>query len=281
MIKHVFVVFLIFVAMAASIQAQGLPLRRTLGNRLERPSAVDSTNVSATNEWDKVLQEGREFWKSWPNKFDVTTDQIRAVYAASEQRHNCIYIGSIWWPTKKLGECVRIEFTNSWHRTSGKSCIILPSAHLIDTGKARLCNIFTLSPMPHRADYQSVFHNAIVSTFPQKMDAEGRVVWIATSGRRDIEELEWVDSEIERTLDNERAKWASARGMTLEKAKERRAKWGEIETINERLRVEKEINSLKMKKIEKRAATQDELLVIQEEVKRLHAAKAAAEKEVR
>lgn len=269
MTKHIFVVLMMVVSFA-SIQAQDLRSMRILERR--------TVGVFSTNEWDKALREVRAFWGGYySSRSNLSADQIRAVYAASEQRHNCVYVGTIWLPGKLFYDASkRMEFTNSWHAASGKSCIILPSEKLIEKGTAQpvsLLDIYTGSAPSrgsHSAGYDRVFNNAAVSTFPQKIDATGRVVWIATNGRRDIEELEWVDAEIERVLDNERTKWAVARGMTLEEAKERYAKWLEIEAINTRLRT--------IGAIEKREATQDELLVIKEELMRLREAKTILEK---
>jgi len=262
MTKHIFVVLMMVVSFA-SIQAQDLRSMRILERR--------TVGVFSTNEWDKALREVRAFWGGYySSRSYLSADQIRAVYAASEQLHNCVYVGTIWLPGMLFYDASkRMEFTNSWHAASGKSCIILPSEKLIEKGTARV-----FSPLgsreSHSAEYDCVFNNAAVSTFPQKIDATGRVVWIATNGRRDIEELEWVDAEIERVLDNERTKWAVARGMTLEEAKERYTKWREIEAINTRLRT--------IGAIEKREATQDELLVIKEELMRLREAKTILEK---
>lgn len=59
MTKHIFLVLLMVFAGVVNAFAQGLQPRRTFGNRLARPSAVATSNNSATNEAERARIEQR------------------------------------------------------------------------------------------------------------------------------------------------------------------------------------------------------------------------------
>lgn len=116
----------------------------------------------------------------------MADEDLLKIYERSEELHKCVYV----WP--------RMNWKKSWSVGCGKSCIILGDGPILGN------------------------QGVVVE---QKIDSDGRIVWIGDSLANDLPELKWVEAEAEKALEPEREKWAKTHGMTLKEAKDGLAKW--------------------------------------------------------
>lgn len=107
-----------------------------------------------------------------------------------------------------------------------------------------------------------------------KIDSDGKIVaW--TSREDDLEELKWLNEERERRIDELRTKWAEERGMSLEEAK---SKYEEAEEAKSKYyeRLKSSARSPEECRAVERKEQREQLLAIQEELRRVRESKVAA-----
>lgn len=237
---------------------------------------IEDHTMSTDDDMTREREEKeRELWKSWPeNLTDERRDKIRK---QTEEKFNCSFLGLF-------------GSTNTWQYEKGRSLIALETA--------------------------GGFGGPSSMIF--KVDSSGRITRISTRQDRDFDELRFFDTERDKALECDRKKWAKEHGMTLDEAKSKYAKWKDERPVGRwplgglrrpggvfggslrarrqqrfqeaaaaAIQREKETERQAQAEQEKqqrqteRAEQRQQLQAIQEELKRVREAKAAAEKEGR
>lgn len=122
----------------------------------------------------------------------LDAESTAKIVAQAAEKFNCAFYGNIL----DWG----LTFTNNWKRGSGLSLIV---------------------------ELQTTAEYAL-----QKLDVEGRCVWISNENNLiDAEELCWISEEREKALAANQLKWSTEHGMTLDEANAKYAKWKEEHSV--------------------------------------------------